>query len=200
MVHLLEAITVPHRGKEEVYKKTESLLAVMRQLDPFYEHHIQRSCSYALDFGRREGFGEKELRQLYLATFFHDIGKVGIPAHITNKAGPLDQAEKKIMQTHPGLGENICLELGPFEEIAYLVGCHHERPNGTGYPRGLKGDEISELACILAIIEIYDALRSKRSYKQPFSLEQSLEVLYQNAEAGHVDKNIVVEFDRFVTG
>jgi len=132
-----------------------------------------------------------------LATFFHDIGKIMVPAAIINKSGSLDPEERDVMNTHPTLGEKICLELGPLEEVAEFVACHHERPNGQGYPRGLKARETPALARILAVVEVYDALRSKRSYKESFSLEQSLEILYQSGTSGNLDKLVVDEFVRF---
>ena len=197
MVYLLKAIEAPST-ETSAYRKAETLFEELKRRDRFYEGHICRTCYYALDFGRQQGLAKKELEQLYLATLFHDIGKVTIPAHIINKQAPLNTEEHKALRTHPALGEKICLELGPFEEIAALVASHHERPNGTGYPRGLKGDEISALARILAVIEIYDALRSTRSYKVPFSLEKSLEILHQNAVKGNLDENVVEEFSRFI--
>ncbi len=198
MTYVLEAIEIPK--VRPVYEKVELLLETQKRIDPYYEGHTCRACFYAMEFGRHLRLSEMELRQLYLGTFFHDIGKILIPAEIINKNGPLDPDEREIMRMHPTLGENICRRLGPFEEIAPLVACHHERPNGTGYPNGLKGDEIPELDLILAIIEIYDALRSERSYKKPFSLEQSLDILYQDAATGNLDAQLVRDFAKFVKG
>jgi HD-GYP domain-containing protein (c-di-GMP phosphodiesterase class II) len=192
MIYLLEPIAPPKTPS--VLKNIEQILEAQKRRDPSYEGHIQRACFYALEFGRWQGLPEKELRQLYLGTLFHDIGKVMIAAEIINKPGPLSSKEREIMLTHPALGENICLRLGPFEEIASLVACHHERPNGTGYPKGLKGEEISPLARVLAIIEIYDALRSERSYKKAFSLEESLGILYRDADLGNLDGGLVRDF------
>jgi len=200
MIHLFDSICLPDKSRsahEEVRNKLEPLLQALRARDPHYEGHIQRACFYGVEFGRLQRLNEKEIRQLYLGAFLHDIGKVLIPAEIINKPGPLDPQERKIMMTHAALGEKICYELGPLDEIAHLVGSHHERPNGTGYPRGLREREISPLSRILAIIEIYDALRSERSYKKPFSLEQSLDILRQSAAAGDLDSNVTEEFAKF---
>jgi len=180
-----------------VNTKTSLILEEMRTKDSYYWGHVMRSCTYALEFGRQQRLNQTDLQLLYLAAFFHDIGKLLIPANILNKSDSLTPAEYELMNTHPVLGEEICSKLGPFEQVAHLVACHHERPNGTGYPKGLKGREIPELARILAVIEVYDALRSKRSYKPPFPLEQSLEILHQNAANGNLDAQVVSDFARF---
>ncbi len=169
----------------------------MAKVEPYFEAHIQRACFYALNFGKWVGLSESELRQLYLATFFHDAGKVSIPAKILQKPGPLTPEEFKIMEAHPTLGEEICLKLGPLEEIAPLVAAHHEKLDGTGYPQGVKAKDIPLLARILALIEIYDALRSERCYKPPFSLERSVEILRSETSAGHLDRGLVDAFIKF---
>lgn len=200
MIHLVDSISIQsknHSVYQEVRDKLEPVLETITRRDPHYEGHIQRACFYALEFGGLQGLSEKELRQLYLGAFFHDVGKVFISTEIINKKGPLDAKERRIMMTHAEFGESICKDLGPFDEIAELVGAHHERPNGTGYPKGLSGNEISYLSRILAIIEIYDALRSERSYKKPFTVEQSFDILTQNATEGNLDSNIVQEFAKF---
>jgi diguanylate cyclase (GGDEF)-like protein len=182
---------------------SESLLRLqafatqLTQVEPYFEGHLQRACFYALNIGKWIGLSESELRKLYLAMFFHDAGKIQIPREILQKPGPLTEEEFKVMKTHPTLGAEICLKLGPLEEIAPLVAAHHEKLDGTGYPNGLKDKDIPYLARILAIIEIYDALRSERVYKQPFSLEKSVEILRAEASAGHLDRDLVDAFIKF---
>lgn len=182
---------------EEVRHRLNPLLETMRKRDPYYEDHVRKVCFYASEFGRAQRLSEREIRQLYLGAFFHDIGKVFIPAEILNKRGPVNAEERRLMTTHAELGKNICRELGHFEEIAELVGSHHERPNGTGYPRGLRGNEIAAPSRILATIEVYDALRSERSYKKAYLLEQSLEILHQSGKRGDLDENVTAEFTKF---
>src|SRR5439155_1449140 len=153
----------------------------------FFEGHVERVCFYALNFGKFIGLSERELRQLYLAAFFHDAGKVSLPPEILRKNGPLAPEEFKIIESHPTQGAKLCLMFGPLEEISSLVALHHEKLDGTGYPNGLTGKDIPLLARILAIIEIYDAPRSERCYKGAFSLQKRLEILRAEVLAGHLD-------------
>lgn len=183
---------------ENTVKKLGSLLGELKRRDPYHEGHVRRACFYALGFGYREGLSEKELRRLELASFFHDIGKAMIPAQIINKKTALTLEEYEVMKTHSELGEKICIEMEPLQEIAMLVACHHERPNGTGYPRQLKGDEIPELSRIMAVIDVYDSLRSRRSYKNYLSQERSLEIVHEDAVRGNLDKRTVTEFTEFI--
>lgn len=195
MLYLLRPFPLSWEGENQ--RRLEAFAERLAKVEPYFEAHVQRACFYALNFGKWIGLSEKEMRLLYQATFFHDAGKVSLPPEILQKPGPLTPEEFAVMSTHPTLGEEICLKLGPLEEIASLVGAHHEKLDGTGYPRGLKDKDIPLLARILATIEIYDALRSERVYKQPFSLERSIEILRQEAAAGHLDRALVDEFVKF---
>src|SRR5437867_2160351 len=195
MLYLLNAF--PLNWSAESLEKLSAFVQRMGKIEPFFEGHVERVCFYALNFGKFIGLSERELRQLYLAAFFHDAGKVSLPPEILRKNGPLALEEFKIIESHPTLGAKLCLMLGPLEEISSLVALHHEKLDGTGYPNGLTGKDIPLLARILAIIEIYDALRSERCYKGAFSLQKSLEILRAEVLAGHLDRELVYEFVRF---
>jgi len=195
MLYLLRPF--PLSWSADSLQRLEAFVKRMAKVEPYFEGHVQRACFYALNFGKWVGLSEKELRQLYLATFFHDAGKVSVPAEIVQKPGPLTPEEFRVMEAHPTLGAEICLKLGPLEEISHIVAAHHEKLDGSGYPQGLKAKDIPLLARILALIEIYDALRSERVYKAPFPLEKSLEILRSEASAGHLDRGLVDEFVKF---
>lgn len=195
MLYLLRPF--PLLWSADSLQRLEAFVNRMAKVEPYFEGHVQRACFYTLNFGKWVGLSETELRQLYLATFFHDAGKVSIAPEIVQKNGPLTPEEFKVMEAHPTLGAEICLKLGPLEEISPIVGAHHEKLDGSGYPQGLKAKDIPLAARILALIEIYDALRSERCYKPPFSLERSLEILRSEASAGHLDRGLVDEFVKF---
>ena len=195
MLYILRPYPLNWEGEER--KRLEVFVDRLAKVEAYFEAHVQRACFYALNFGRYIGLSDAEMKLLYLATFFHDAGKVSIPAAILQKPGPLTPEEFEVMKTHPVLSAEICLKLGPLEEIAPLVAAHHEKLDGSGYPRGLKDKDIPFLARIVATIEIYDALRNERSYKQPFSLEKSVEILREEAAAGRLDKNLIEAFVKF---
>lgn len=195
MLYLLRPF--PLLWSADSLQRLETFVNRMAKVEPYFEGHVQRACFYTLNFGKWVGLSETDLRQLYLATFFHDAGKVSIAPEIIQKKGPLTPEEFKVMEAHPALGAEICLKLGPLEEISPIVGAHHEKLDGSGYPQGLKAKDIPLLARILALVEIYDALRSERCYKPPFSLERSLEILRSEASAGHLDRGLVDEFVKF---
>ena len=195
MLYLLRPF--PLSWSADNLQRLEAFVKRMAKVEPYFEGHVQRACFYSLNFGKWVGLSERELRQLYLATFFHDAGKVSVPAEIVQKPGPLSAEEFNVMEAHPTLGAEICLKLGPLEEISPIVAAHHEKLDGSGYPQGLKAKDIPLLARILALIEIYDALRSERVYKAPFPLEKSLEILRSEASAGHLDRGLVDEFVKF---
>ena len=105
------------------------------------------------------------MEQLQYAAMLHDIGKIGVPREIINKPSKLTDEEYAIIKTHPAIGENILKEVSEIPDIAIGARWHHERYDGKGYPDGKKGEEIPELARIIGVADAYDAMTSKRSYR-----------------------------------
>lgn len=133
--------------------------------DKYTNGHSVRVAEYAREIARRDGKSEQEQEDIYYIGLLHDIGKIGIPNTIINKSSGLTDEEYTIMKDHPKIGADI---LGTMTEIPGLaVGAHwhHELYNGTGYPDGLKGEEIPEVARIIGVSDAYDAMTSKRSYR-----------------------------------
>lgn len=136
--------------------------------------HSKRVSRLAAVLARRMGASLEEIEQIATGALLHDIGKVGIPDSILLKTGPLTDPEREIMKTHPHLGYNI-IKAGPgLEAASEIVLAHQERFDGTGYPRGLKGEEICLGARIFAVIDTYDAIRSERPYSKGRSAEEAL--------------------------
>ncbi len=129
------------------------------------------------------------------AGLLHDVGKVGVPDHVLNKPGRLDDDEWEVMRGHTELGERIVRPLGGLVDVVPIVRHHHERFDGSGYPDGLRGEEIPFLARVFQCLDIYDALTSARPYKRALTADEALEVM--DGEAGTIiDPDL---FDLFAT-
>ena len=124
---------------------------------------------------------EKELKKLRMLAKFHDIGKVGIPEEILSKPGELTKEEYEIIKTHSEKGYRIAMFNPELKKIAGCILAHHERYDGTGYPLGLKGDDIPLLARIINVVDSYDAMTNKRIYKERISIEEAKNELRKNA-------------------
>ena len=118
-----------------------------------------------------------KLRTLARAGLLHDVGKIGIPDAILNKPGPLDADEWTVIKRHPHLGHEILLRVPSLHREAEIVIAHHERIDGSGYPRGLRGEQIPLEARILAVADTYDVLISDRPYRKAFDKEHGLRIV-----------------------
>jgi putative nucleotidyltransferase with HDIG domain len=120
---------------------------------------------YARDIAKRMGLTEDDQHLAHLCGLVHDIGKVGLPAGLLEKPGPLTLEERRQMEEHAAIGERILRNVNTYAEIASIVRHHHERVDGEGYPDGLRGSEIPLLSRIIAVADAYDAMTSDRPYR-----------------------------------
>ena len=162
--------------------------------DAYTEGHAERVAHYAVAIGRRLGLPYERLRTLRLGGVLHDVGKIGVPEAILNKPGPLTTEEFAVMKKHPEIGERICSPLKSLRPVLPIIRSHHERPNGSGYPDGLSGEEIPLEARIVCLADIYDALATTRSYKKAFPRERCIEMLRDDASRGLLDGDVVEAF------
>ena len=135
--------------------------------------HSKRVACHTLVLARRFTKDTERLRQIYWGALLHDIGKIGIPDAILLKPGALSEDEWLEMRTHPEKGHRIVAQIPGMEEAAEIVLSHEERFDGTGYPRGLKGEQISLGARLFALIDTLDAMTSDRSYRKAMSFDQA---------------------------
>ncbi len=163
-----------------------AMLATLYEKSGETEEHSARLACTSTKIGESLGLAEEELNKLKLFSMLHDIGKMGIDDRILKKEGPLTEDEWKIMRTHPQIGYRIAMASSEFKEISPYIIAHHERWDGKGYPRGLKGEEIPLLARILTVADAYDAMTSKRVYKDAWKREAAL---------GELKKNSGTQFD-----
>jgi HD-GYP domain-containing protein (c-di-GMP phosphodiesterase class II) len=157
------------------------------------EGHSRRVVNLTQDLARTMGIDGKELVHLRRGALLHDIGKMGVPDVILQKPGKLTDEEWEIMRQHPTHAMDWLSSidyLGPALDIPY---CHHEKWDGSGYPQGLKGDEIPISARIFAIIDVYDALRSDRPYRKAWSRKKTIQHIQDQSEK-HFDPSVVEKF------
>ncbi len=172
-----------------------SLANAIEARDAYTQGHVQRVASLACALGSKMGTSQKELKALKLGGVLHDIGKIHVPDAILNKPGPLTPDERKIMEAHAISGYKICLPLKKSLGEALDVICyHHEKLDGSGYPDGLTKDEIPMVARIMAVVDIYDALVTDRSYRKGMSAGEAVKIINGMVADGKLDPDVVRNF------
>ncbi len=153
----------------------EALTKTVDAKDKYTNGHSERVALYAREIARRLGKSEEELENIYIAGLLHDIGKIGIPGSIINKPTRLTDEEYAIIKTHPGIGAEILEGITELPGIAIGAHYHHERYDGHGYPDGLAGEDIPEYGRIIGVADAYDAMTSRRSYRDPQTMNYVLD-------------------------
>ncbi len=143
-----------------------ALVATLDARDQYTAGHSAAVAIYARDIAKRIGMSEEQQELVHLCGLVHDIGKIGLPAGLLEKPGPLTLEERRQMEQHSEIGERILRNVDDYSEIADVVRAHHERIDGMGYPDGIHGDEIPLLARIIGVADAYDAMTSDRPYRE----------------------------------
>ena len=149
---------------------------------------------YARDIAVALNLSASEVKQAHLAGLLHDIGKVGLPAGILEKPGPLSMRERQEMQAHSLIGERILRNVEGYADIAHIVRHHHERIDGSGYPDGLSGEGIPLISRIIAVADAYNAMTSGRPYRQASASEEARNRL-RGGTGSQFDAGVVEAFD-----
>jgi len=181
--------------EEMVAERTGQLHSAFRQIESSYENtlqvlgaaidlrdhetegHSQRVCRYSFEMARAMGWSDTQLGGLARGAYLHDIGKLGVPDSILLKPGPLTADERKRMQQHVQIGYELVKDIPFLADAAAIILAHHERYDGGGYPRGLKGEEILLSARIFAVADTLDAITSDRPYRRASSFEWARETI-----------------------
>jgi putative nucleotidyltransferase with HDIG domain len=187
-------------AEEEAFlgARVRVLMARLERKDRSTEEHTRRVAEWAVAIGEALDLSAGRLRDLALAGLLHDIGKLSIPDAILGKPGTLTDAEMDVIRRHPVLGDQLLAELGYPEQIRRGVRGHHERLDGSGYPDGLRGDDLDLETRILAVADVWDALVSPRVYRPAWSRERAMALLV--GEAGTAFDPRCVEALRAITG
>lgn len=156
--------------------------------------HCERLAEMAARLGQCLGLGESEVKALRRAGYLHDIGKIAIPDAILLKPTALTPEEWKIMRSHVEIGVNLCMPLRTLRAVLPIIRHHHEKLDGSGYPDGLKGEEIPLLARVFQVVDVFDALTSERPYRRPSTPHEALSILRAEVQRGWWDARIVEKF------
>jgi putative nucleotidyltransferase with HDIG domain len=185
------------RASEDILRANLEITSVLgtaiAKRDSETGEHNHRVALYAIRLGERIGIEAHGMRDLILGAYLHDVGKIGIPDNILLKPGRLTEAEFVIMRTHVALGVEIIAKSNWLQAAREIVECHHEKYDGRGYLQGLKGKAIPLNARIFAIVDVFDALTSRRPYKEPMTVPEALAIIERDA-GSHFDPDLVVEF------
>jgi putative nucleotidyltransferase with HDIG domain len=194
-----------------VAQRTGQLQAALRQIESSYEDtlralgaavdlrdnatagHSQRVCRYSLEMARALGWSDKQLGNLARGAYLHDIGKLGVPDGVLLKPGPLTADDRKLMQQHAQMGFDLVKDIPFLADAAEIVLSHHERYDGGGYPRGLKGEEILLSARIFAVADTLDAITSDRPYRRASSFDAAREII-RHLSGSQFDPKVVSVF------
>ncbi len=177
-----------------------SLALSIEAKDPYTEGHCDRLSKYSVALGEKLGLPQDPHVALRRGGLVHDIGKLSVPEHILLKPGPLTPEERKIMEQHTVIGERICAPLRSFRHVLPIIRSHHEKQDGSGYPDGLKGEQVPLTARILQITDIYDALTTDRPYRKALSSEKAFEIMREEAKRGWWDSSVLNVFEAVVHG
>jgi HD-GYP domain-containing protein (c-di-GMP phosphodiesterase class II) len=195
--HLKEIETLRKKEQETYYEIVMSLAQEVYEKDPYTSGHLEGVQRLGIMTAEEMGFDLSRRKKdvLVAALHLHDVGKIGIPDHILKKPSALTDDEWKIMRLHPEKGAKILAPLSGFKEVANAVLCHHERYDGTGYPQGLKGDEIPMESRIISVVDAFHAIISTRCYKKGHPLETGYRELEKGAGT-QFDPKVVEAFIR----
>ncbi|MCA1832449.1 MAG: HD-GYP domain-containing protein [Actinomycetota bacterium] len=176
-----------------------TLAAVVEAKDSRTRAHLDRAHLYAVALARRIAPEMADDPGLRYGSLLHDIGKIGVPEGILGKQGPLTREEWEIVKTHPLIGGQICAPVKFLQKAIPLIEGHHERWDGAGYPRGLKGEDIPLQARVFAIVDAFDAMTADRPYRTPMTFEMAVNEIVR-ASGTQFDPAVVQAFSEMCAG
>lgn len=187
---VLEIARAYHTINEIFIDVTRALSAAIDAKDPYTVGHSLRVSNFAKTVASQMNLSPAIVQQIRLGGLLHDVGKIGIPDNILNKPAKLSQKEYQTIMDHPEIGHHIMHQVHKMENVIPGLFQHHERLDGSGYPNGLKGDEISLAAKIIAVADVFDALTSDRPYRTAYPVKTAFEILRNEANL-HLDDECI---------
>ena len=180
-------------GAAETISSIKTLIAVINAKDRYTYGHVERVVFYCALFAEKLDFSEEEKNKLIFAAYLHDIGKINIPESILMKTDPLTREEWELLRSHPQKAEEIIRNIASLQDMIPIVLQHHERYDGSGYPYGLKGDELQYLSRVLTVVDSFDAMTSNRPYQARKSYKEAVEEL-KRCSGTQFDPEIAARF------
>jgi putative two-component system response regulator len=175
-----------------------SLAHSIEARDPYTRGHCERLSEMSARLGEKLKLPEEQIKALRRAGIVHDIGKVVVPDSILLKPDPLSPEDMQVMRKHPVVGEHICKPMRTFRLVLPIIRHHHERHDGSGYPDGLRGDQIPVTAAILQVVDVYDALTTDRPYRQASTPAGALEIMETESARGWWDRDLLAAFREMI--
>ena len=207
VIALLVFIYVNAKTKKLLKKQEEDKLLIREIVEAFAKTidmkdkytngHSKRVAEYTSMLARELGYDEETVEKYYNIALLHDIGKIGVPAEVLNKPGKLDDNEFQTIKSHTVLGYNVLRDIHIMPELSVGAESHHERPDGKGYPQGLKGDEIPRVAQIIGVADAFDAMYSNRPYRKRMNFEKVVSII-KDASGTQLTADVVDAFLRIV--
>lgn len=182
---------------ELVHEITEAFAKVIDMKDAYTNGHSTRVAKYTAMLAKELGCDEETIEKYYYIALLHDIGKVGVPSEVLNKPGKLTDEEFDIIKSHASLGYGALDGISIMPELSLGAQCHHERPDGKGYPNHLKGDEIPRVAQIIAVADCFDAMYSNRPYRKRMNFEKAVSII-KEVSGTQLTADVVDAFLRLV--
>lgn len=193
----IRSITRMHKGNAEMIGAESVALSLARAVaskDGYSSGHVEQVANIAVAFGKTLGMDSAELKMLRFGAILHNVGKIAIPDSILETTGPLTPRERALFHQHPRVGCDICAPLSPLRPVLPIIRHHKEHFDGTGYPDGLRGDEIPLKAQVVGIVDVYSALTNDRPFRRAKTHNEAIEILRDRARHGMHDPKLVEKF------
>jgi putative two-component system response regulator len=193
----IRSITRMHKGNAEMIGAESVALSLARAVsskDGYSSGHVEQVANYAVAFGKTLGMDSAELKMLRYGAILHNVGKIAIPDSILETTGPLTPRERALFHQHPRVGCDICAPLKPLRPVLPIIRHHKEHYDGTGYPDGLRGNEIPLKAQVVGIVDVYSALTNDRPFRRAKSHVEAIEILRDRAKHGMHDPVLIEKF------
>ena len=184
-------------NKTFVREMIQAFAKTIDMKDKYTRGHSSRVAEYTAMLAREMSYDDATVEKFYNIALLHDIGKIGVPPEVLNKPGKLTDKEFSIIKSHSALGYDVLKDISIMPELAIGAGEHHERPDGKGYPKGLKEEDISEVARIIAVADTFDAMYSDRPYRKRMNFDKAVSII-REVSGTQLSSNVVDAFLRLV--